>query len=763
MWGAALVGKPWIASHSPQRPNPPLNKMPHAPINLTPRGFFMSSCIPIKENITVYEGDDCTLTFTSSIKNLTGYGVKLQARIDTSSRYAIIDVNGTITDAAAGEYTVTFPSASTLGKAQEKAYHFDIKLTSTDDKVHTDRYGMMLIEARTTDLLSTQTVAIYGVDVEKDGVTIRSAARDINFKGVGVQVLSNKKGVDVEIKRQAISPTLALHFSGIYDDLQSLKDAIPSPTENMQAIVISTSEKYYHGVGGSWVELAPVSAFHPKYLGVYDTIDDLKLAEPSPQEDSLAIIGTTAKSFYLFESGLWAEVSHTDLPSLDARVADNTKRIQTAEGHIQSLQTSVGKNDSDISALYAPDKSTFDSKVEDHLATPKSDISALQAKSQQLSAADGVLQSNIDQKISGIHVEDADQSNAFDDINSFHFIGAEVSDDGGKQVTVTVKPKITVANGQEPDSVSLEGSSLIFPGDTISADPNDPSVLILGRTDTPKFDPSIFQSAIDHGYAADDQGIKSSKTKDGWWVFKDLKSVSGRPTDSVGDLIVFKNTIASGDPSKRHAFSLAMGKDADGNNDIWVIYRDGEKWTGWFKVTTGLQAKVDLITANVDKLKQSDASIISEVSALQTSLGNLYAPTKEAFNKAVTALINAALANYTPAKPGHGGDKPSVVYPRFYAQFSLGVPTDFTGATTSTNAEATLLRIPTTRERIFISVENDNDEASKVTGFKFNNKQEMSLAHRDIVRNGKKYRAFYTAGAFSEQKVDIKVDFGQGI
>lgn len=762
MWGAALVGKPWIASHSPQRPNPPLNKMPHAPINLTPRGFFMSSCIPIKENITVYEGDDCELNFTSSIKNLTGYGVKLQARIDTSSRYAIMDVNGTITDADAGEYSVTFPSASTLGKAQEKAYHFDIKLTSTDDKVHTDRYGMMLIEARTTDLLSTQTVAIYGVDVEKDGVTIRSAARDINFKGVGVQVLSNKKGVDVEIKRQAVSPTLALHFSGIYDDLQSLKDAIPSPTENMQAIVIGSSEKYYHGVGGSWVELAPVSAFHPKYLGVYDTIDDLKLAEPSPQEDSLAIIGTTAKSFYLFESGLWAEVSHTDLPSLDARVADNTKRIQTAEGHIQSLQTSVGKNDSDISALYAPDKSTFDSKVEDHLATPKSDISALQAKSQQLSAADGVLQSNIDQKISGIHIEDED-NNAFDDINSLHFIGAEVSDDGSQQATITVKPKITVANGQDPDSVSLEGNSLIFPGDTISADPNDSNVLILGRTDTPKFDPSIFQSAVDHGYAADDQGIKSSKTTDGWWIFKDLKSVSGRPSGAIGDLILFKNTIDTNNVALKHVFMMAIGQDKDLESKMWFSYRDGTQWTPWFIEQGADQSEIDRLTSSVNELKSGNAAIIKELEGLQTAAGNLYAPTKEAFNKAVTALINAALANYTPAKPGHGGDKPSVVYPRFYAQFSLGVPADFTGATTSTNAEATLLRIPTTRERIFISVENDNDEASKVTGFKFNNKQEMSLAHRDIVRNGKKYRAFYTAGAFSEKKVDIKVDFGQGI
>lgn len=757
MWGAALVGKPWIASHSPQRPNPPLNKMPHAPINLTPRGFFMSSCIPIKENITVYEGDDCTLTFTSSIKNLTGYGVKLQARIDTSSRYAIIDVDGTITDAAAGEYTVTFPSASTLGKAQEKAYHFDIKLTSSTGAVHTDRYGMMLIEARTTDMHIPASVNVYGVDVDKDGVSLLAKARELNFEGSGVTVSTNLKGgVDVSIKAPAASPTLALHFSGIYDDLQALEDAIPKPTENMQAIVISPSEKYYHGVGGSWVALAPVGAMHPTYLGAYDKVEDLELANPTPPSDSLAIVGTSAKSFYFWDGAKWDQLTHTDLPSLDARVTDAETKIAKAQGDIAGLTTSVGQNSAAVAGIYAKDKPSFDTAVEAHLQQPKTDIANLQA-------GQGVLESNINQKISGIHVEDADQSNAFDDINSLHFIGAEVSDDGGKQVTVTVKPKITVASGQEAGSTSLEGSSLIFPGDTISADPNDPSVLILGRTDTPKFDPSIFQSAVDHGYAADDQGIKSSKTKDGWWVFKDLKSVSGRPTDSVGDLIVFKNTIASGDPSKRHAFSLAMGKDADGNNDIWVIYRDGEKWTGWFKVTTGLQAKVDLITANVDKLKQSDASIISEVSALQTSLGNLYAPTKEAFNKAVTALINAALANYTPAKPSHGGDKPSLVFPRFYAQFSIGVPTDFTGATTSTNAEATLLRIPTTRERIFISVENDNDEASKVTGFKFNNKQEMSLAHRDIVRNGKKYRAFYTAGAFSEQKVDIKVDFGQGI
>ncbi|AUR88974.1 hypothetical protein NVP1231O_22 [Vibrio phage 1.231.O._10N.261.49.F8] len=331
------------------------------------------------------------------------------------------------------------------------------------------------------------------------------------------------------------------------------------------------------------------------------------------------------------------------------------------------------------------------------------------------------------------------------------------------KLTVDVSSKITVANGQEPGSTSLKGDTLIFEGDSITADPNNSDVLIIGRTDTPSFDRSMFSSAIDHGYAADDQGIKSAKTTNGWWIFKDLKSVSGRPTGAIGDLIVFKNEIPTSNVALKHVFSMAIGQDRDLENKVWFMYRDGTQWTPWFSEQGADKKTIDNLTASVNELKSGNAAVLKELEALQTAAGNLYAPTKEAFNKAVTALINAALANYTPAKPGHGGDKPSLVFPRFYAQFSLGVPTDFTGATTSTNAEATLLRIPKTRERIFISVENDNDEASKVKGFKFNNKQEMSLAHRDIVRNGKKYRSFYTAGAFSEQKVDIKIDFGQGI
>ncbi|AUS01874.1 coil containing protein [Vibrio phage 2.044.O._10N.261.51.B8] len=716
----------------------------------------MLKCTPIKENITVYEGDDCTLEFVSSLGDITGASIRLQARIDTSSRYAIIDVDGVILDATAGSYSVILPSGDTLGKASEDAYYYDIKITKANGSVHTDRSGMMTIDARTTDLTTTKTTTVYGVDVDKDGAPVLAKARELNFEGSGVTVNTNLKGgVDVSIKSPAAAPTLALHFSGIYDTLQDLTDAIASPTDHQQAIVLKPSEKYYHGVGNAWVALAPVGSFHPNYLGAYDTVVDLRVAEPLPVDDSLAIVGTTAKSFYIYDGSKWDQVTHTDLPSLDARVTDAESKISKAQNDIVGLTTSVGQNSATVAGIYAKDKPSFDTAVEAHLQQSKTDITNLQA-------GQGALESNVNQKISGVHVEDS-TNNAFDDINSFHFVGAEVSDDGGKQVTVTVKPKITVANGQEVGSTSIVGDTLIFQGGTITADPNNPNVLIIGRTDTPSFDPSMFSSAIDHGYAADDQGIKSAKTTNGWWVFKDLKSVSGRPSDSIGELIVFKNEIPTSNVALKHVFTMAIGQDRDLESKVWFMYRDGTQWTPWFSEQGADQATIDSLTASVNELKSGNAAVLKELEALQTAAGNLYAPTKEAFNKAVTALINAALANYTPVKPGHGGDKPSLVFPRFYAQFSLSTPTSFAGAVTSTNAEATLLRIPTTRSRVFISVINDNGEASKVKGFSINGSLKSSWDYRDTIIDGKRYRAFYSAGAFSEQKVDIKVDFGQGI
>lgn len=407
------------------------------------------SCDTVKQNLCVYEGDDKTLSFTSDMGDLTGYQIHFQARVEKSSRYAIIDEIGTVTDTSGG-YSISFSSADTLGKYREDPYFYDIKLTSPDGKIHTDRYGMFTIEERTTDITQTVITHKYGVDVSKDGTEVKKEANNINFVGSSVSVSENGEGVNVEVKAPAAAPTLALHFAGIYDDLQSLQDAIPSPSENMQAIVIQPSEKYYHGVGGAWVELAPVGAFHSKYLGVYDTVQDLQAANPSPVTDSLAIVGTSAKTFYLYDGSKWDQLRHTDLPSLDARVtdeekktSDNVKRLEVAEQHLQTLQTKTSQHDSDISGL-------------------GDDVRQLQG-----------------QVYTGNTIKD-DNGNSLNDITGLKFIGAEVSDDDGDQeATVTVSPKITVANGQEPSSTSATGNALIFPQATITPDPGDSNVLTV--------------------------------------------------------------------------------------------------------------------------------------------------------------------------------------------------------------------------------------------------------------------------------------------
>ncbi|CAH9015432.1 conserved hypothetical protein [Vibrio phage 393E50-1] len=477
----------------------------------------MLKCTPIKENITIYEGDDCTLEFSSSLGDITGASIRLQARIDTSSRYAIIDVSGTILDATAGSYSVILPSNDTLGKAQLDAYYYDIKITKSDGSVHTDRSGMMTIDARTTDLTTTTTTTVYGVDIDRDGTLLKAKAQQVNFLGTGVKLTSNPQGgVDIEIDRTATAPTLALQFAGIYNELQDLTDAVPKPSEHMQAIVIQPSEYYYHVVAGSWQQLAPVSSFHSKYLGAYDTVDDLKLAEPNPGEESLAIVGTDNKSFYVYDSGSWDIVNHADIPGLDARLTTQEGKMVTVQKDVSDLQTVTGKNAADIAALYVPDKTTFDEKLNERLTQPEANIGALQASTAKIQAAqstsektvtdntkrievaEGHLQTlqSTDQKhdsdisaigddirqlqgqvFNGIHLED-DDGNSFDDITGLAFDGASVQDDQGTGLaTVVVSPKVTVANGQQPGSTSVTGNAIIFEGSQVATDPNDTNVI----------------------------------------------------------------------------------------------------------------------------------------------------------------------------------------------------------------------------------------------------------------------------------------------
>lgn len=484
----------------------------------------MVTCLPKKENISVYEADDCKLEFTTDIGDITGYSIKLQARETTSSRYAVIDVDGEIKDAINGIYTVNFPSKSTLGKSTDRALYYDIKLTAPSGDVHTDRYGMLDIEPRTTDLDSAP-VSYNDFDIKKDGSDVTTDAKGIDFKGQGFNVVNNngfaevsitpsgleilKDGVDVDsdvkklnlqgsnlniqssggvatlsVTEKNMPVTIGAHFVGIYDTLKDLQDAIPKPSDNYQAIVLSPSEKYYHSSGGQFIEFAPLGAIHPSYIGAYDTLGDLAVAVPSPNDDDLVIVGTSSKEFYYYGNGKWNEINEASLPAL-------VGRMDVAEQHIQTLQTqnaeikkTADKAASDVASIYAPDETTFNAKVDERLSKPKDDIKALQlttaGHTQELNVIGSEVKNLQDNQFNGIHVEDVD-NNSFNDIDSIIFDGADVSNQQGtKTARVVVKPKLTVANGQAPDSTSATGNAFIIKDATISVDPNDKNVVHIG-------------------------------------------------------------------------------------------------------------------------------------------------------------------------------------------------------------------------------------------------------------------------------------------
>ncbi|MGL4894484.1 MAG: hypothetical protein ACRC47_06545, partial [Shewanella sp.] len=113
---------------------------------------------------------------------------------------------------------------------------------------------------------------------------------------------------------------------------------------------------------------------------------------------------------------------------------------------------------------------------------------ALVAQTTQVQDAMAVVNSNVAQKLSGLHVEDI-HNNAFDDIDALHFIGAKVTDDGSRQVTITIDPNFNVSNGQEPSSTSVDVESLEFPGATITTR-NNGKIAVVAVPQAPSATPA---------------------------------------------------------------------------------------------------------------------------------------------------------------------------------------------------------------------------------------------------------------------------------
>lgn len=264
--------------------------------------------------------------------------------------------------------------------------------------------------------------------------------------------------------------------------------------------------------------------------------------------------------------------------------------------------------------------------------------------------------------------------------------------------------------------------------------------------------------AIDNGTAPNTGSLKS--LADGWWVVPNANTgLSGRPNGSSGDGVYFKQTISGTQAQPRVVIAWYMGQDSKLEDSVWFSYKLSDSFTPWFKADPG-SADIANINNNIDELKKGNAKLIAEFDKLNTAAGNLYAPTKSLFDTAVNALIDAKLSTYKPGD--HSGDQHQVVLPRFYAEFGSSFPTEIKDQPSSTTGTLVLNRIPTTRERIFVTVENENGEADKVTGISVDGGLPGVWQPRDLVLGGKKYRVFYSAGGYTDSRVTIKVNFGQG-
>lgn len=300
-------------------------------------------------------------------------------------------------------------------------------------------------------------------------------------------VVSQDINGDVVILFKTVPSPFPYTFAGIYDTVKDLQDAIQNPSSNTQAIVINPSEDYYHVVNGKWAVFAPVGSVHPTYVGAYDTVQDLGVALPNALLGSLAIVGTAAKVFYSKESQGWIEIKGTDSVSISNRVA--------------ALETGSSTTNT-----------------------------ALQQLSSTLNGDMQVIRSDVAQKISGLHVEDIG-NHAFDDINSLHFIGATVSDDGSQQATITIdKQRFDVSNGQQIGATSVVVQNLEFPGAGITTRNNGDIAVITYSSQSTGIDVAV--DGTDYAGQRSIEFEQFTATKNG------DKLVLTPPTATGGNLVI---------------------------------------------------------------------------------------------------------------------------------------------------------------------------------------------------------------------------------
>jgi hypothetical protein len=260
-------------------------------------------------------------------------------------------------------------------------------------------------------------------------------------------------------------------------------------------------------------------------------------------------------------------------------------------------------------------------------------------------------------------------------------------------------------------------------------------------------------NAIDNGPAPNSGAV--TDLAPGWWVLPAGNAgVTGRPGGAVGDLDIFRQNTSGGGDSY-FGVVMAFGTDTHNKPAMWAQYLRAGKWSPWIKVnrSTDLTA----VLADVASLKAGNAALIARVAALETGLGNIYAPNKVAFDDAVNALIDAKI------KAGQS-DAPKLPtgIPKIYAYYGNSFASDLgqPGVFSSTSGVVHVTRQGTDGTRLFVAVPNNANQAEDVEGISVDDAILAKWQSRDQAYGGVTYRTFYGPGAFYATSNKIQVKFG---
>lgn len=231
----------------------------------------------------------------------------------------------------------------------------------------------------------------------------------------------------IGIPRPASAPSVrqAVRFLGMFGTSSELSQDEPSPRVGSQAIVLTPTQNYYEFTNGSWVKGRLVGDAHDGYLGSYDTLADLESAHPTANADEIAIAD---KQWYVYETNTWEPLQVSHYPATD-------NKLQTLEQEQKKL-------------------------------------------SEELSQSVQILNNNIAQKPDGLSLTNKDNTE-LSDLTDLKLDGLEVVDNGDGTFTLKSSSQITVADGQGIGSHSETGNAIVLEGSQVSADPNDPNVIII--------------------------------------------------------------------------------------------------------------------------------------------------------------------------------------------------------------------------------------------------------------------------------------------